>query len=280
MAPERSYQHTVFLVSDGTGDTGGRLVQAALHQFEPGLQTGVRKFSLIRTREQIDRCMKLATKQRAVVVYTLAAEDLRGYLEAQCLEAKLLHLDIMSPLFKLFSQLFGVEPKRTSGVLHAVDQRYFKRIEAIEYTLGHDDGQGLQDLSQADIVLLGISRTSKTPTSVYLAQEGLKVVNVPLVINIPPPEEALAKLEQRRIVGLTINPFRLAEIRKIRMKRMNSWEGNYADPQAISLEVAYAESFFRRHRSWTVVDVTDKAIEETADMVLNAVFGRQRSISR
>jgi hypothetical protein len=274
-----SHAFTIFLVSDGTGDTGSRFLEAALHQFEAGKQTGVRKFPLVRTREEVDACLQAAQPIHPVILHTVVNEPLRQYLEERCVSEGLLHLDMLGPLFGLLSNLFGAPPKGHAGALHEVNQRYFQRIEAIEFTLRNDDGRSTRDLHRADIVLLGVSRTSKTPTSVFLAQMGYKVVNIPIVLNMPLPEE-LSRVEPRRVVGLTINPFRLAEIRRTRMQRMGAFEGDYADPISISLEVEYAESLFRRHRQWPVIDVTDRAIEETADQILNAVFGKERSLFR
>ncbi len=274
-----SASHSFFLISDGTGDTGSRFLEAALHQFEDGLQARVRKFPLVRNREDIDLCIQEAIKSRPAVFYTLVDESLRLHLQESCQLEGLVHLDMLAPLFLTLAEIFGRPPKGNSGTLHAVDQRYFQRIESIEYTLRHDDGRITRDLYRADVVLLGVSRTSKTPTSVYLAQQGYKVVNIPIVLNMSLPEE-ITKCDPRRVVGLTINPSRLAEIRRTRMQRMGAFEGDYADPIAISLEVEYAESLFKRHRQWPVIDVTDKAIEETADQILNLVVGKERSIVR
>jgi regulator of PEP synthase PpsR (kinase-PPPase family) len=274
-----SHLFTLFLISDGTGDTGSRFLEAALHQFEDGKDAGLRRFPQTRTREALNAVLEEAAIQRPLVAYTLVDEKLRQYAHEFCTFQGLRHVDMLGPLFNVLGQFFGREPLQTSGVLHAVDHRYFHRIEAIEFTLRHDDGRVSRDLPKADIILLGISRTSKTPTSVYLAQQGYKVVNIPIVMGVPLPE-LLKQADQKRVVGLTIDPHRLAEIRRTRMQRMGALEGDYADPSTIIREVQYAEDIFRKNRQWPIIDVTDRAIEETADQILNVMFGKERSAIR
>lgn len=270
-------RHSIFLVSDGTGDTGGRFLEAAMLQFEAGKHTGVRKFPLVRTREDVDRVMEEARQTRPLILHTIVNGSQREHLAELCRAEGLHELDMLSALFRVLTEFFQAPPMGASGVLHAVNNRYFQRIEAIEFTLRHDDGRITRELPRADIILLGVSRTSKTPTSVFLAQKGYKVVNIPIVKDMPLPD-VLTSVEQKRVVGLTINPNRLAEIRRARMQRMGAFEGDYADLRAIAAEVDYAEGLFKKHRQWPVIDVTDRAIEETADQILNVVFGKERNM--
>lgn len=268
---------SIFLVSDGTGDTGGRFLEAALLQFEEGSGTGVRKFAHVRSQADVDRVIEEARQNKPLVLHTLVNESLRQYFSELCRQDGLEELDMLGSLFAVLSKFFQAPPKGASGVLHEVNSRYFQRIEAIEFTLRHDDGRVSRELPKADIILLGVSRTSKTPTSVFLAQKGYKVVNVPIVKDVALPD-TLFTVDQKKIVGLTINPLRLQEIRRIRMQRMGAFEGDYADIKAITSEVEYAEQLFKRNRQWPVIDVTDRAIEETADQILNVMFGRERKL--
>lgn len=272
-----SRKYSIFLVSDGTGDTGGRFLEAALLQFEAAKQTGVRKFPLVRTREDLDRVIDEARGMHPLILHTMVNAQHRAYLSERCRAEDLRELDMLQALFAVLGDFFQTAPNGEAGALHAVNNKYFQRIEAIEFTLRHDDGRLSKELPKADIILLGVSRTSKTPTSVFLAQKGYKVVNIPIVKGMPLPE-ALTTVDQKKLVGLTINPLRLAEIRRARMQRMGAFEGDYADAKAIASEVDYAEGLFKKHRQWPVIDVTDRAIEETADQILNVVFGKERNM--
>lgn len=267
----------IFMVSDGTGETGGRFLEAALHQFEAGRRTHVRRFALVRRTEDIRQIIEDARTVRPLVLHTIVHEEIRSALTQACEAEGLQQLDMLGPLFNLLGEVFREAPAGASGVLHEVNHKYYQRIEAIEYTLRHDDGRLSKELHRADIILLGVSRTSKTPTSVFLAQKGYRVANIPIVLNLPLPD-TLASLDQRRIVGLTIDPARLAEIRRIRMQRMGMHEGDYADHKVTASEVSYAEGLYRKHRQWPVIDVTDRAIEETSDHILNVIYGKDRSI--
>lgn len=267
----------IYMVSDGTGETGGRFLEAALHQFEAARRTHVRRFALVRRAEDIKHIMDDARTVKPLILHTIVHEEIRSALTQACEAEGFQHLDMLGPLFNLLGEVFSEAPAGTSGVLHEVNHKYYQRIEAIEYTLRHDDGRLSKELHRADIILLGVSRTSKTPTSVFLAQKGYRVANIPIVLNLPLPD-ALATLDPRRIVGLTINPSRLAEIRRIRMQRMGMHEGDYADVKVTAAEVSYAEGLYRKHRQWPIIDVTDRAIEETSDHILNVIYGKSRSI--
>jgi regulator of PEP synthase PpsR (kinase-PPPase family) len=270
----------IFVVSGGSGETAYRMVQAALTQFAKGETSSlVRRFQNVRSREDLDRILVMAAEKRAVIIHTTVARDMRDYLEHRCAELRLTQVDLFGNLLDTLSLYLRERPEERPGSFHAVGDKYFRRIEAIEYALKFDDGIDMGGLVDADIVLVGISRTSKTPLSMYLAMEGYKVMNVPLVPGVALPPE-LADIPQGRIVGLTIQPDRLQEIRAYRLKRLGGVGSadSYSDMGRILEELAYADEVFKHHRRWPVLDVTGRSIEETAGLVLDRVFGKERAV--
>ena len=270
----------IFVVSGGSGETAYRMVQAALTQFARGETSSlVRRFQNVRSRDDLDRILLMAAEKRAVIIHTTVARDMRDYLENRCAELRLTQVDLFGNLLDTLSLYLRERPEERPGSFHAVGDKYFRRIEAIEYALKFDDGIDMGGLVDADIVLVGISRTSKTPLSMYLAMEGYKVMNVPLVPGVLLPPE-LADIPQGRIVGLTIQPDRLQEIRAYRLKRLGAVGSadSYSDMGRILEELAYADDIFKHHRRWPVLDVTGRSIEETAGLVLDRVFGKERAV--
>jgi regulator of PEP synthase PpsR (kinase-PPPase family) len=256
------------------------MVQAALTQFAKGETSSlVRRFQNVRSREDLDRILLMAAEKRAVIIHTTVAREMRDYLEHRCAELRLTQVDLFGNLLDTLSLYLRERPEERPGSFHAVGDKYFRRIEAIEYALKFDDGIDMGGLVDADIVLVGISRTSKTPLSMYLAMEGYKVMNVPLVPGVLLPLE-LADIPQGRIVGLTIQPDRLQEIRAYRLKRLGAVGSadSYSDMGRILEELAYADEIFKHHRRWPVLDVTGRSIEETAGLVLDRVFGKERAV--
>ena len=270
----------IFVVSGGSGETAYRMVQAALTQFAKGETSSlVRRFQNVRSRDDLDRILLMAAEKRAVIIHTTVSREMRDYLEHRCAELRLTQVDLFGNLLDTLSLYLRERPEERPGSFHAVGDKYFRRIEAIEYALKFDDGIDMAGLVDADIVLVGISRTSKTPLSMYLAMEGYKVMNVPLVPGVILPPE-LADIPQGRVVGLTIQPDRLQEIRAYRLKRLGG-VGNadsYSDMGRILEELAYADEIFKHHRRWPVLDVTGRSIEETAGLVLDRVFGKERAV--
>ncbi|MBN2645846.1 MAG: kinase/pyrophosphorylase [Desulfuromonadaceae bacterium] len=257
---------TVFLLSDATGETAEKIVSAALTQFQ---QQGARlkRISNVRSKNQVYEALDLAAKQRAMVIYTIVNRELSRLVHDECEAIGLTSFDIMTPLLVRFSEFFGISPNEIPGLLHGVDEGYFRRIEAIEFTVRNDDGQETRFLNNADIVLVGVSRTSKTPLSIYLSHRGWKVANIPLVSGIAPPPELLA-LDHNRVVGLLIKPERLVELRAARLKNLGQDPRKaYADFEEVEEELKAARRFFRNQK-WATVDVTGKAVEETANEVL------------
>lgn len=260
----------VYIISDATGQSGLHILRAAIVQFEHA-RIRMMVFHDVDSKAGLKKVLDQARLDKALIAFTFVKKEMRIYASEYCLKNNIYHLDILGPLINNLSSYLGLEPLETPTLLRKVDERYFKRIDAIEYTLGHDDGRGAERLKEADIVLVGLSRTSKTPTSFYLAQEGYKVANVPIVPGIPLPEE-LSEIDQHKIVCLIIDPEVLQKIRKARQKN-SSLKPSYSDFKKVFAEVEYVRELIKRHRNWKVVDTTNKSIEETAWETIHHVFG-------
>lgn len=257
---------TIFVLSDGTGETADQMIKAALVQYERG---GLRviRFKNIRTEEQAQEVFEQAVGSGAIVVYTVVSESLRDFIKQLSAKIGVASVDLLGPLMELLSRYLKKDPNSKPGLFHQVNEYYFKRIEAIEFTVKHDDGRYPDNLEKADIVLVGLSRTSKTPLSVYLSYKGWKVANVPIVKGLPLPERLFA-VDQRKIVGLIIDPATLVNIRRERLIRMGEDpSGEYANLDHVIEEIEYCKEIFRKNRHWPVFDVTNKALEETATEV-------------
>jgi hypothetical protein len=256
----------IYLLSDATGETAEKILNAALIQFRDKA-VKVNRLSHVRDKNSIFKHLDEALKNRALVVYTMVNRELAQLVHDECEALGMPHLDLITPLLMKVSEFFGRSPKQTPGLLHDMDEDYFRRIEAVEFTVKHDDGQELRHLPYADIVLAGVSRTSKTPLSTYLAHRGWKVANVPLVKGIEPPVE-LMQVDPKRVAGLYIDSQRLAELRAARLRHLGQdARATYADLEEIEEELRFAKAFFRRN-GWIMVDVSGKAVEETANEVL------------
>ena len=260
----------IYIISDATGQSGLHILRAAIVQFEHA-RAKMMVFHNIDSKAGLKTILEQGREDKALIAFTFVRKEMRDYAHAFCLKNTIYHLDILGPLINNLSAYLKLEPLETPTLLRKVDERYFKRIDAIEYTVGHDDGRGTERLKEADIVLVGLSRTSKTPTAFYLAQEGFKVANVPIVPGIPLPEE-LFEIDQHKIVCLTIDPEVLQKVRKVRQKnsRLNP---SYSDFKKIFEHVEYVWALIKKHRSWTVVDTTNKSIEETAWEIVHHVVG-------
>jgi [pyruvate, water dikinase]-phosphate phosphotransferase / [pyruvate, water dikinase] kinase len=272
-------KHPIYVVSGGSGETAQRMVQAALTQFAHGEAALVRRFQNVRSQEDMENILQLAAEKRAVIVHTTVSRELRFYLDDRCAELRLTQVDLFGNLLDTLALYLRERPDERPGLFHSLDDKYFRRIEAIEFALKYDDGQDPTGINDSDIVLVGISRTSKTPLSMYLAMEGHKVMNVPLVPGIQLPPQ-LKEIPQGRVVGLTIQPERLQEIRMHRLKRLGARGSaeSYTDMAQILLELEFADGVFKQHRRWPVIDVTGRSIEETAGLVLDRVFGKERGV--
>ena len=260
----------IYIISDATGQSGLHIVRAALVQFEHA-RTKMMLFHDIDSRPELKKILDQASGDKALIAFTFVRKEMRDFASAYCLKNKIYYLDILGPLINNLSSYLGLDPLETPTLLRKVDERYFKRIDAIEYTIGHDDGRGAERLKEADIVLVGLSRTSKTPTSLFLAQEGYKVANVPIVPGVPLPEE-LFEIDQHKIVCLNIDPEVLQKVRKVRQKN-SGLKPSYSDLKKVFAEVEYVWDLIKRNRNWKVVDTTNKSIEETAWEIIHHVFG-------
>jgi regulator of PEP synthase PpsR (kinase-PPPase family) len=186
-------------------------------------------------------------------------------------------VDVFGPILKELTLFFDKKPVSKPGLLHQVDDEYFDRVEAIEFAIRHDDGSQLEDVENADIVLVGVSRTSKTPLSIYLAQDGWRVANIPITVGTRLPGK-LFEIDKHKVVGLIVNPERLAEARKVRLEQLGVEGSSYADTERIRGEIEYARAIFDQNPSWPVIDVTGKSIEEISQEVLDVVIGRGRKL--
>lgn len=262
---------SVFIVSDSVGETGELVAKAAISQFRPGMQdVAVRRFPHIENREQINEIMQFAIKQQAMVVYTLVKEEMRDFTKALCTRKSIPHIDLMGPTMEMFTNALQVEPIEEPGLVRKLDDDYFKKIEAIEFAVKYDDGRDPRGLLKADIVLIGVSRTSKTPLSQFLAHKRLKVANVPLVPEVEPPEE-LFLVPKEKCFGLVISPEKLNSIRKERLIALGlNDSASYAKVERIDEEINHFYRIVDRI-GCPVIDVTNKAVEETANDILRRI---------
>lgn len=261
----RSYFH-LHLVSDATGETLIAVSRAAAAQYQ-GISAIEHVYPLVRSSAQLDRVLNELEASPGIVLYTLVEPELAKRLEDACRDYGCPCLSVLDPVLMLFQSYLGTASTQRPGAQHVLNGEYFKRIDALNYTMIHDDGQLPHDLDSADVVLVGISRTSKTPTSIYLANRGIKTANIPLVPNIPPPPQ-LETARKPLIVGLVATPERIVQIRQNRLLTLNAPEDSpYVDKAAVTEEVAFSRKLCARN-NWPVIDVTRRSIEETAAAIL------------
>ena len=263
----------IFVVSDGTGDTAEKVMRAALHQFN-GYLVHMQVFPNVTERSQLERLFIQAAKQRALVATTLVRADMREAAKELSQQHRVKNVELLGQLLVQMTNFLEAAPEGIPGRMHQADDRYFERVEAVEFTVKADDGKEPRLMKQADILLLGVSRTSKTPLSVFLAHKGYKVSNVPIVLDRPLPD-TLHSVDQNRVFALTIDPESLRDIRYQRMETMKMpGRTNYSDMDYILAELEWAEDLFRKQPSWPVIDVTRKAVEETAAIILKILGDR------
>lgn len=263
----------LFILSDATGETAEKVVRAALLQFND-MPVAVRVYARVRLEEEMRRIVDKAREKHALVVFTVVSSAHREILSRLCDAAGVDNVDLIGALIAKLGNFLGARPKGVPGLLHTLSDEYFRRIEAVEFTVKNDDGSEPRSLPKADLVLVGVSRTSKTPLSTFLAQKGYKVANVPLVYGIPPPPE-LFECEDERVFGLSIKVEGLVRIRQQRLRHLGmADDANYAQREHVAREMAYAQEIFRQHPGWPVIDITGKAIEETAADILRIAKDR------
>jgi regulator of PEP synthase PpsR (kinase-PPPase family) len=274
MPYQAGYFH-LHLVSDATGETLTTVARAATAQYTKVMPVE-HAYPLVRTQKQLDRVLAEIEEAPGIVLYTLVEEELAKRLEDHCRELSVPCLSILGPVLALLRSYLGTETSHRVGAQHTLNAEYFKRIDALNYTMLHDDGQHVEDLEDADVVLIGVSRTSKTPTSIYLANRGIKTGNVPLVPGIP-IAPSVENLSRPLVVGLYASPERIVQIRQNRLLGLKAHhdEDQYIDRKAVAEEVAFSRKLCAKH-NWPSIDVTRRSIEETAAAVLKLLAERRR----
>ena len=274
MPTSGNYFH-LHLVSDSTGETLITVARAVAAQYA-NVTPVEHVYPLVRSQKQLDRVLSEIEEAPGIVLFTLLEKDLVGRLEAKCQEINIPSLSIIGPVMQLFQAYLGAPTTGRIGAQHTLNAEYFKRIDALNYTMMHDDGQHVEGLEEADVILVGVSRTSKTPTSIYLANRGIRTANVPLVPGIAIPHQ-LESLTKPLVVSLHATPERLIQVRQNRLLSMGAGSGNddYIDRQTVADEVAFARRLSAKF-DWVQLDVTRRSIEETAAAVLKLFADRQR----
>jgi regulator of PEP synthase PpsR (kinase-PPPase family) len=273
---EPGYFH-LHLVSDSTGETLITVARAAAAQYA-NVSPVEHLYPMVRSKKQLDLAVAEITEAPGLVLYTLLEEDLIQILEDKCRELGLPCMSVLGPILRVFQSYLGAETTHRVGAQHVLNAEYFQRIEALNYTMFHDDGQHVEGLEEADVVLIGVSRTSKTPTSIYLANRGIKTGNVPLVpgVQLAPQVEALTR---PLVIGLFASPERIVQIRENRLLGLNAHrdDDQYIDKSAVAEEVAYSRRLCAKH-NWPSIDVTRRSIEETAAAVMKLLTERRRHL--
>lgn len=265
----------IVIISDGTGETATAVARSAMTQFNDK-DVYFTRYKNVRSKDQIDAIFNEAAIHHDMVCYTLVDAEHREYIKEISRKKHVRSVDLLGPILESFANYFELEPSNQPGLYHAVNDQYFKRVAAMEFTLNHDDGRKLESLEACDVVLVGISRTSKTPLSIYLSMEGIKVVNVPIIQGVP-MDERIFQIDQRKIFGLTIDPEALHAIRKNRLTRLGvgEKEGDYAEMGKVVEEIEWANNIFKENKRWPVFNVTDKALEETAAEIIKLLNMRK-----
>ena len=263
-------KYNVYLVSDSTGETLDRIFLSLKSQFA-NFEYEKKEFAFVRTEQQIDKiineCIEL---ENSLILYTIVETKLAKYIANQSQKSNVPCFGILGNLILSFSKLLNQKAIHKPSAQHVLDDDYYKRIEAIQFTMAHDDGKKIDDLKEADVILLGVSRTSKTPTSIYLANRGLKTINIPLILEQEIPKD-LVKNKKSCIIGLVADPDRLADIRRNRVAIMKDHKlKEYTDIDFIKRELSNSKDLFRKN-NWPIIDVTRRSVEETAASILKII---------
>lgn len=262
----KSQELKLFIVSDSVGETAELVVRAALSQFNFN-DYEIRRFSFVADQDQVLEMMEEADEGNSIIMFTMVVPAIKQFLMDEIKKRDLPSVDLMAGLMELFEERLDMKPVGEAGLIRKLDEQYFRRIEAIEFAVKYDDGKDPRGLQKADIVLIGISRTSKTPLSMYLAHRNIKVANVPLVPEVTPPKE-LFDVKAQKIIGLTTDPYKLIEIRKERVKALGLQDNaNYASIQRIIEELEYGDALMRK-LGCPIIDVSARAVEESASIIL------------
>lgn len=256
---------TIYVISDGTGATAERMLRAALAQFGNQDTTEIARIGGVRTIPQVDEIISAIQEEESLIVYTLVSPKVRREITTRAAEKGIEAIDLFGNLLVKLSELFHAPPQAKPGILARLDDSYYRKLDSIGFAVKHDDGQRIDELYKADLVLVGVSRTCKTPVSVYLAYyKGTMIANIPIIKNISLPPE-LFRIDQRKVVGLTIEPELLIKIRKVRAQKITrSLSLNYSEPKSIREELNYSNLIFRQNPLWLIVNVSNKGVEEIA----------------
>ena len=262
------HKYQIYLLSDSTGETLDRIFLAIKSQFA-NFEYKKKEFVFVRTEDQINKIInECKKKEHAIILYTVVETKLAKYLSQTCASKKIPCFGILGNLILNFSKLLNQKATHTPSAQHVLDEDYYKRIEAIQFSMSHDDGLKTEDLKNADIVLLGVSRTSKTPTSIYLANRGYKTLNIPLVERHEIPNILKNEHDKFCVVGLTVEASRLSEIRNNRLEIMKeSHVSNYSNLEFVQKEIENSKKLFKKY-SWPIIDVTRRSVEETAASII------------
>ncbi len=264
----------IYVVSDSLGETAESVAKATISQYDADIE--IHRVPFVRHTDQIEKIIDDAAAQGAVICHTLVSRELRNDFERLAKEKNVRYVDILGPMMDMVTEESGVSPRMKPGIIHRLDEEYFKKVEAIEFAVRYDDGKNPAGFKKADIVLVGVSRTSKTPLSMYMAHKKYKVANLPLVPEVQLPQE-IFEVPPYRLIGLIIDPYKLNSIRSERMKALGfSGTANYTDIDRIEDELAYAKEVMRQLHC-PVIDVSNKAIEETASRIM-AIIQRNKEI--
>lgn len=259
----------VYVLSDSVGETAELVIKAGLSQFNHA-DYKIQRIPYVEDEKTIDEALQLAKEREGIIGFTLVEPQLRDYLNERARSMNIEAIDIMGPMMEAMERVFVHPPRLEPGLVHKLDEEYFKRVEAIEFAVKYDDGRDSRGISRADIVLIGVSRTSKTPLSQYLALNRLKVANVPIVPEVDPPEE-LYQVNPNKCIGLSISPNKLNEIRKERLKSLGLGDqATYANIKRIHEELDYFNEVVK-DIGCEVIDVSNKAVEETANMIIHMI---------
>lgn len=258
----------IYVISDSVGETAQQVAKAAISQFMINDNYEIRRFPYVVDKKFLMEILNSGKNEDAIIIYTLVDESLSTLTKEYCQNEGLSNIDLMSPILSEIAKKIDRKPRREPGIIRKLDETYFKRVEAIEFAVKYDDGKDPRGVLKSDIVLVGISRTSKTPLSMYLANKNIKVANVPLVPEIPLPKE-LNDINPKKIIGLTNTPEKLNKIRQERLKALGlSSNANYANLERILQELDYSDDVMKK-LGCPVIDVSNKAIEETAGIILD-----------
>jgi regulator of PEP synthase PpsR (kinase-PPPase family) len=272
----RSYFH-LHLVSDATGETLIAVSRAVTSQFQ-GVGAIEHVYPLIRNKLQLEKAITEIATAPGIVLYTLVDKTLAHDLETACHQMGSPSLSVLQPIFDSFQSYLGTVSTSRPGAQHMLNAEYFKRIDALNYTMLHDDGQLGDDLEKSDVLLLGVSRTSKTPTSIYLANRGIKTANIPLVPGVPIPP-TIYELKRPLVVGLLASPERIVQIRQNRLLGLNAEQDtNYVDKLSVAEEITESKKLFRQNH-WPIIDVTRRSIEETAAAIIDLLKEHRQKIA-